>query len=597
MSILKIVTTMAGARLLLSDPEKSLVASTNTGVSDFLNAQGVKATDLARFVSYRTTLEGYKSVDPEITKMLSELDHNFGPVFCKAVRIPLIPVFTSYYSYVGKLEALSAWKMYQALRAFLAENPVDEVQIYDSGSSGILDTPLCTSRILSAFLRHNGVHVGVLSASNSDRSALSLRVRLRGRARQIRDFVRDKFQEFRLSKELVVGLSLDSAYAIDFLRPDPRIKGGRILIADLHDQSFTKTATKFVDFEELKKLHQAVKAFSKFEKPEYSLASVVATQVICDHFLSSLNSVAMALAKARELRARHNPQFVTLGASPAGSIQNAVAIEYFRHENIPIVGAQHGGSYGIQNCLGTHFDGDFDRCDWYFTFGFTDRDLLSTYPERKSRAKMVPVGLPSVKLPVERTPQRRLKVDVLYPFSIVLPLSENTLQDTYSLTQIQKKIIAHLDHLTDLRSIAKPPMVTNERSCMIETTLLGLRHVEILRGVRLRQVFENYEVGLVVLEYPSTPLYEVIAEDVEIIQLVDATLPFESSALALLKKRVHVCDTVDEVLAKIDQFRAGALTKLRNQEFLKRHVYQPDSQTRIRAFLGSLVESPTKPLP
>ena len=78
--------------------------------------------------------------------------------------------------------------------------------------------------------------------------------------------------------------------------------------------------------------------------------------------------------------------------------------------------------------------------------------------------------------------------------------------------------------------------------------------------------------GLIVFDLPSTPLYEVLQTNSQVILFLDSVNPFTEEALTLLDKRVHICRSIDQIKSCIQNFVSSTLELKYNNEYYNRYV-------------------------
>ncbi len=120
-------------------------------------------------------------------------------------------------------------------------------------------------------------------------------------------------------------------------------------------------------------------------------------------------------------------------------------------------------------------------------------------------------------------------------------------------------------------------------------TLLKLRHCKIDATISYQDALQRYRPRLVILDSFSTPLYETLAFDCDIIQLIDPECPPKVAVRTMLETRVHFADTVEQLLGFIEAFVSGDLPVLRNNEYYDQCVCPPgDAIQRACGHLGWL---------
>ena len=116
-----------------------------------------------------------------------------------------------------------------------------------------------------------------------------------------------------------------------------------------------------------------------------------------------------------------------------------------------------------------------------------------------------------------------------------------------------------------------------------------LKNLKVIDNIPLTEFLEKYSPRAVLIEVPSSPLFDVLPLDTEIFLMDNPAYPYENKALEELKKRVHYCEDVAEVIAKIDLFVKGKLEKKRDDTFYKHYMYKERTEEKILNLIDSLV--------
>jgi hypothetical protein len=264
------------------------------------------------------------------------------------------------------------------------------------------------------------------------------------------------------------------------------------------------------------------------------------------------------------------------GNPPVFANSSALIQAYLAAQKVCVAGMQHGGCYGTQECHFVHFDGDFSRCSHYFSYGFTSDDLRKVYPHKRLACEIIPVG--SVKEEERRRVRKRLvKLDVLFPLTNCTSSWFMVRRRSDELADLQLKIIKLLESETDMRTLIKPFPGFTERNFAHCQLLRKLKHARVAE-VPLDEALNKWAPQLVIIEYPSTPLYEVLALDSDIFVFHESILPFSNEAQQLLERRAYLFGDFDEMLGAFCQFKNGTLPKLRCDGFYRKHVYRESAR-------------------
>ncbi|MFC1828422.1 hypothetical protein ACFL0O_02290 [Thermodesulfobacteriota bacterium] len=263
--------------------------------------------------------------------------------------------------------------------------------------------------------------------------------------------------------------------------------------------------------------------------------------------------------------------------SPPVEGAKALIFEYLRSRGVPVIGGQHGCLYG-EEIIPWHFDSDFDNCDVYLSYGFTDQDLQRCYPERRPRARIQPCGKFSASAVRKPKP-----VDILFPVTSAMSMLQGGMERTppKELANRQVAILKYLDGLKDLRIVVKPFMHSTFNNCAIFPLLKKLNNSKVVDYMSLQAFLQKFSPRLVVIEHPSQPLVDCIHQDTEIILMADPINPYENSVLCKLKKRVHFSTNTKETIKLIDLFVEGRLPVKRNNEYYNHYVHQVNREEII----------------
>jgi hypothetical protein len=154
----------------------------------------------------------------------------------------------------------------------------------------------------------------------------------------------------------------------------------------------------------------------------------------------------------------------------------------------------------------------------------------------------------------------------------------------------QLTLLEFLNSLEQTSVTIKPYVGSTADNCAILPVLKRLPNLEVARNVTLTDFLKNRNPRAIILDLPSTPLYEVVHLDVEIFVLNDPFCPLSHEALSKLQKRVHYFESVDEAIRAIGLWSRGGLPKKRGTAFLNRYVLKPDTQRAIFDVVTALTQ-------
>ncbi|KWT91063.1 hypothetical protein [Candidatus Magnetominusculus xianensis] len=274
------------------------------------------------------------------------------------------------------------------------------------------------------------------------------------------------------------------------------------------------------------------------------------------------------------------------GCSPWDGTR-AIIFEYLRSVNIKTAGSQHGCLFG-EAFIPWQFNTDFNRCDYFFSYGFTKNDLKKLYPEKKINIDVLPFGKVNI-IPRKR---KRQAIDILFPVTNTLSMLQGGIVRTPPdrLTRIQIEIISYLDSIDGINAYVKPFMNSTVENCSVFTLLNKVKRLKVVYDMKLDEFLQIYSPRAVVIEFPSQPLVEVIHLNTEIFLLSDPINPYAEDVLELLKKRVHYFDSTEGLIAALDLFLNGTLEKKRDNSYMNHYVCKDNTKENILKSIYALIE-------
>jgi hypothetical protein len=309
---------------------------------------------------------------------------------------------------------------------------------------------------------------------------------------------------------------------------------------------------------------------------------------ICQDFNRNINSYLKDILLIDALENKKPIRLGIWGNSPNQGMK-ALINEYILSKKKPVIGGQHGGIYG--DCYEPwHFDSDFDRCDYFISYGFTESDLKRLYPCKNIKTKILPFGQVDDFIDLKNT---KINIDILFPITNSLSMLGVGMSRIApdKLAKYQIAILEYLNSLQNVKSYIKPFMLSNYDNCAVLPILKRLQKLIVVDYMPLKMFVRKYSPKIIIIEYPSSPLYEIMHLDSEIFLLNNPVLPYEEKALQLLTKRVHFFTRVEDMIHQIDLYLKGKVAKKRDDSFLNNYVKKPKSKENILKFIESIVNS------
>ncbi|MFH1318774.1 MAG: hypothetical protein ABIH71_07135, partial [Candidatus Omnitrophota bacterium] len=305
---------------------------------------------------------------------------------------------------------------------------------------------------------------------------------------------------------------------------------------------------------------------------------------IKDDFMKNITRYVAAIDNLRGINEKFPIALGVWGNSPMLKIK-ALVFEYLRSENIKIVGAQHGSAYG-DSCVPWHFDSDFNRCDYFISYGFTEEDLKRVYPESKINCKIVSLG----KTKLVDISRSKKDIDILFPMTVSVSVLEGGMKRiAHKLTERQVCLLEYLNSLKGVKIYVKPLPYLDSKNCSVLPVLKRLKNLKIIYNTFLMEFLDQYNPKAVLIEDPSTPLFEALSLDTEIFLMSDYIHPLEKKAFEELHLRVHYSEDTNEIIEKLDLFLNGKLERKTDSAFYNHYVCKKNTKENIGKFIDSLI--------
>ena len=166
-------------------------------------------------------------------------------------------------------------------------------------------------------------------------------------------------------------------------------------------------------------------------------------------------------------------------------------------KGLPVIGLQHGGVYGYQDTVFKHFDADYDRCNHYFSFGYTQEDLARTYPDKQAVASIEPTGSLQHSLIRHKKSDHLKKIDILFaPTRTFNALAWNS--NCALLYERQMGIISALEAQKNFITYVKPAP-DNKQNSIFYDLASTLKQTRICH-LNLYEFMTSYTPRLVILD-------------------------------------------------------------------------------------------------
>jgi len=534
-------------------------------------------------------------IENKVTKVIEALDKHISGSINEIYGLN-IDYFRAFYGYNGILHYHGLYLSFEGIRRLINKYGIEKIIMFDFG--GVVHFRGASFRENCAYVIPKNITIEFINASSwipsfyqtFAKGCLKIISLAKSFSRKINIIIKDfvfKQAVKKLSKNKSTIIIEESLYDLEFLREE---------LPDQFNILFTPITgngplglSKYYDVPE----PEIVVDFKKFcfiEHDEDPIWKIFFRDIQHDFEFRFHRSLKTVL-EIKEI-SKDYPPILAIWGMPPNEDTRALITAYCQSVGIPVIGAQHGGNYG-ERFQRWHAYADYSRCDYFLSYGFDQQDLERTIVDKDLSVKIVPVG----RARMIATPKMRKDIDILFPMtdnrsSFCISSAIRILP--HELNQRQVKIIQYLDSLKELKTFCKPMAFSDHTTSSVLPLLKQLTNAKACFYDNLSNFLCRYKPKAIVIEYPSTPFYEVIHMDIEIFLMHDPVNPFEPQALEMLKRRVHYAETIDELIRLLEEFRQGRLEKKRDQSFWEHYLYRPDPKQNIRSFIQQIVNQSCK---
>lgn len=599
---LAILNCVADAQSFLYHFKNSLgewrLASTHGAVNDYLNTQGVSCLELSSVLSDDFIVAAAREADSLMSSLLSALDRSSAHDISSRLRVCEMNYFMPLYQYLGIYECLAILKIEKALQLLVNEEKYHQLLVYQSVNTSYFDG----DNVLVGMARHiSGKHN--ISITIKDNIKCVAKAPIKSNWVNLRRVLSEPYTTFLKLKDIITRRL-----------PQRVVKGKKniLVIGPLFDLAFFNMEIfdsnvifwprdgfpklypldTRVDAGMLAGIAGLISAMKeRYQNGPAPFVVRLMTQNVLKDFCRKIPRNLGPLVVLDRLHRQRGIDLAVWGCAPVhGSLP--LMVEYLLKSGVQVLGTQHGGCYAVQDCARKHFLSDLQRCTHFLSYGFEEADLNHTYPGSLVPCKVIPVGsyrVNKLKKNLNKNSNRE-KIDIFYPLTNNLSIFFEAYRINASkLRFYQTEILNTLDQLTGLRIVVKPLPNYSEKDCSVIEILKRLQHVKVVDHLTVTSFLRKYETQAVVIDFPSTPLYEVIGEGLDIFLMSDPILPFSNEVLALLKKRVHYFEKIQDLTAALEKYQNGDLPKLRDCGFYNKHVYREDTRELIINTINKLL--------
>lgn len=568
--------------------EKGLLFSTHSSVDIYLQEKfGIHCQCLSKFLSIAEidTIKNHSAKRVDV--LLGALDDKIAPLINFQLDFNM-NYFVPLYSYYGKYHYFNCAVFIKCMEVLINKYGIFSIYCYNTKLNGILNIEASVSSLFS--LLNHSISTEIIELPPNHKTA----------GESIRRFC-------DLSKLVflnpLIAIKIIQAKLLNHKRW--KLDAGKkniFLQEPLYDLEFLKKHIYKYNvilnrnnnkIDHVGKVVRQDQVDININSSDFDIRSVIhdpVDKVFLKHleedFLRHLHDYAYYLKGLESLTAEVPLSLCIWGLPPVAGL-TALIFEFLRSKNIKVIGSQHGCTYG-ESYAPWHFDSDFNRCDYFISYGFTETDLARLYPERQIHTRIVPAGsVVNMKNHAFKKP-----IDILFPITNAISIFEGgmTRIPPDQLTARQVALLEYLNTLQHSTVYIKPFRFSNYKNCSVLPVLKRCKNLRVVSHLKLEEFLTKYQPRAVLIEFPSTPLFEILHLDAEIFLMDNPLRPYERQALEELSKRVYYAEDSETMISWLDLFVNGKLPKKRDNTFFNHYVYKENQEETIIRLIDTLLK-------
>jgi hypothetical protein len=568
--------------------EKGILFSTHSSVDIYLQEKfGIHCQCLSKFLSIEEidTIKNHSAKRVDV--LLEALDDKIAPLINSQLDFNM-NYFVPLYSYYGKYHYFNCAVFIKCMEILINQYGISSLYCYNTKLNGILNIKASVSSLLS--LLNHSINIELIDSPPNHKTV----------GESIKRFC--DLSKWFFSNPLTA-LNIIRAKLPNYKKLKMDAGNKNIFIQEpLYDLAFLKNYINKYNIvvnsndnkiDCVEKMVQRDQVDITINSSDFDIGSVIhetVDKVFLDHleedFLRHLPDYAYYLKGLESWTARVPLSLGIWGLPPVTGL-TALLFEFLRSQKIKIIGSQHGCTYG-ESYAPWHFDSDFNRCDYFISYGFSATDLARLYPERHIHTRIVPAGsVVNLKHHGVKKP-----IDILFPLTNAQSIFEGGMSriPPDQLTARQVALLEFLNTLQQLTVYVKPFRFSTYENCSVLPVLKRCKNLKVVRHLKLEEFLTKYQPRAVLIEFPSTPLFEVLHLDAEIFLMDNPLRPFERQALEELTKRVYYAADSETMISWLDLFVHGKLPKKRDNTFFNHYVYKENQEETIIRLIDTLLK-------
>ena len=298
----------------------------------------------------------------------------------------------------------------------------------------------------------------------------------------------------------------------------------------------------------------------------------------CNHLKMNHRGYVEQILQLKKIIHKYKIKKVYWAYPPNTPNIKAVMVDFLIKKNIDVLGLQHGGTYGFfednnYSADKLHALSDYFFCSTFLSYGNVKlSDKLDLFSKHKL-CKFKKIGSLNIKNFIKKNNIEKydLTKKVVFPVNITSGIIRTKLvMASAERCSLIKNIFGVLKKDLNNVIIKLYPNINNSFIEQLYPVKVMLSQYDKFKTCELDFLssIKKHEPGLIVIEELSTPLYESIPFDCEIICFTEPLTTIKSDIFKSLEKRIHFVKDIKEFEEKYNLFLNNRLSKKRDNHFL-----------------------------
>ena len=316
-----------------------------------------------------------------------------------------------------------------------------------------------------------------------------------------------------------------------------------------------------------------------FKNPSKEIEFKIIIDLIRDDFQKNFNRYLNFIKSFRNFIRTNKISKGIWGLPSIHPNEKVLMIKHMMDNKVNVTGTQHGGCYFDMDQDTLHALSDYIYCDEFTCFKKIKLNLNKNILKNLKNSKMISNGFNRVKkLKKSEKYLKKSEKNILIPLTNWNDNFVHNMGPTSSeILKRQEFIFENLDK-NNLPTVIKLIANTNQKYNETHYPAYYLaekyknKNFKYERNLNLQDSINLYKPDLLILETVSTPLYESIINDCDIVCFDNKTNKLKKNIKSILSKRIYFVDNNNDLLKLINKYKKGNLKKKRDNTFLYEHL-------------------------